>query len=205
MSTAIAQPRLRVAFAGAFALRLEQPVRAHLSMPCDVILADEVGIVSRLSDVNILVTMAFTREMVGGLEIVDEVARRSDYLVISLPVTLETWGPIGEKQLHSMKPTAVLVNVSRAEIINEEALYRALAEQTIAGAALDVWYRYPTAAGPTLPAHQPFHELANVLMTPHMSGWTDGMLAARAKHLAENIHRTARREPPMHLIPAAAE
>jgi phosphoglycerate dehydrogenase-like enzyme len=138
MSTAIAQPRLRVAFAGAFAIRLEQPVRAHLSMPCDVILADEVGIVSRLSDMDILVTMAFTREMVGGLEIVDEVARRSDYLVISLPVTPETWGPIGEKQLHSMKPTAVLVNVSRAEIIDEEALYRALAEQTIVGAALDV-------------------------------------------------------------------
>jgi phosphoglycerate dehydrogenase-like enzyme len=205
MSTAIAQPRLRVAFAGAFAIGLEQPVRAHLSMPCDVILADEVGIVSRLSDVDILVTMAFTREMVGGLEIVDEVARRSDYLVISLPVTPETWVLIGEKQLHSMKPTAVLVNVSRAEIIDEEALYRALAEQTIAGAALDVWYHYPTAAGPTLPAHQPFHELANVLMTPHMSGWTDGMLAARAKHLAENIHRTARREPSMHLIPAAAE
>jgi hypothetical protein len=119
MSTAIAQPRLRVAFAGAFALRLEQPVRAHLSMPCDVILADEVGIVSRLSDVDILVTMASTREMVSGLEIVDEVLRRSDYLVISLPVTPETWGLIGEKQLHSMKPTAVLVNVSRAEIIDE--------------------------------------------------------------------------------------
>jgi phosphoglycerate dehydrogenase-like enzyme len=121
------------------------------------------------------------------------------------PVTPETHGLIGEKQLHSMEPTAVLVNVSRAEIIDEEALYRALAERIIAGAALAVWYRYPTAAGPTLPARQPFHELANVLMTPHVSGWTDGMLAARAKRIAENIHRVARREPPVHLIPAAAE
>jgi phosphoglycerate dehydrogenase-like enzyme len=42
-------------------------------------------------------------------------------------------------------------------------------------------------------------------MTPHVSTWTDGMLAARAKHIAENIYRTARREPPMHLIPADAE
>jgi phosphoglycerate dehydrogenase-like enzyme len=84
-----------------------------------------------------------------------------------------------------MKPTAVRVNVSCAEIIDEEALYRALAERTIAGAALDVWYRYPTAVGPTLPARQPFHELTNVL--------------------AENIHRAARHEPPVHLIPAAAE
>jgi phosphoglycerate dehydrogenase-like enzyme len=42
-------------------------------------------------------------------------------------------------------------------------------------------------------------------MTPHVSGWTDGMLAARAKRIAENIHRVARREPPVHLIPVAAE
>jgi phosphoglycerate dehydrogenase-like enzyme len=176
MSTAVAQPRLRVAFAGAFAIRRDVARSAE----------DELA-------------------LLGGLEIVDEMLWRSDYLVISLPVTPETWGLIGEKQLHSMKPTAVLVNVARAEIIDEEALYRALAERTIAGAALDVWYRYLTAAGPTLPARQPFHELANVLMTPHVSGWTDGMMAARAKHIAENNHRTARREPPIHLIPAAAE
>jgi phosphoglycerate dehydrogenase-like enzyme len=176
MSTAVAHPRLRVAFAGAFAIRRDVARSAE----------DELA-------------------LLGGLEIVDEMLWRSDYLVISLPVTPATWGLIGEKQLHSMKPTAVLVNVARAEIIDEEALYRALAERTIAGAALDVWYRYPTAAGPTLPARQPFHELANVLMTPHVTGWTDGMMAARAKHIAENNHRTARCEPPIHLIPAAAE
>src|SRR3989475_8516300 len=66
MSTAGAQPRLRVAFAGAFAVRLEQPVRTHLRMPCDIILADEAGIVSQLADVDVLVTMAFTREMGGA-------------------------------------------------------------------------------------------------------------------------------------------
>jgi hypothetical protein len=53
MSTAVAQPRLRVAFAGAFAVRLEQPVRVHLSRPCDVILADEVGIVAKRIAENI--------------------------------------------------------------------------------------------------------------------------------------------------------
>jgi len=143
--------------------------------------------------------------LLGGLEIVDEVLQRADYLVISLPVTPETHGLIGEKQLHTMKPTAVLVNVSRAEIIDEEALYRALAARTIAGAALDVWYCYPTTAGPTRPAHQPFHELPNVLMTPHVSGWTDGMVEARAQRIADNIHRAARGEPPVHLIPAAGE
>jgi phosphoglycerate dehydrogenase-like enzyme len=90
--------------------------------------------------------------------------------------------------------------VARAEIVDEEALYRALAEKRIAGAALDVWYRYPTDAGPTLPGRRPFHELTNVLMTPHVSGWTEGMLEARAKLIAENIQRTARGEPPLNLI-----
>ena len=91
-----------------------------------------------------------------------------------------------------MKPTTIIVNVARAQIVDEDALYAALAERRIAGAALDVWYRYPTAAGATLPANQPFHELPNVLMTPHVSGWTDGMLAGRATLIVENIRRTAR-------------
>jgi phosphoglycerate dehydrogenase-like enzyme len=68
------------------------------------------------------------------------------------------------------------------------------------GAALDVWYRYPAAPGTQLPANRPFHELPNVLMTPHVSGWTDGMMAARAEVIAENIHRAVRGEPPINLI-----
>ena len=75
---------------------------------------------------------------------------------------------------------------------------------TIAGAALDVWYRYPTAAGPTFPSRRPFHELPNVLMTPHVAGWTAGMLDARARVIAENIRRAAAGEPPLNLIPPAA-
>jgi phosphoglycerate dehydrogenase-like enzyme len=95
---------------------------------------------------------------------------------------------------------AVLVNVARAEIVDEDALYRVLLERRIAGAALDVWYRYPKEPGPTFPARRPFHELSNVLMTPHVSGWTEGMLEARAKLIAENIERTVRGEPPLNLI-----
>ena len=80
------------------------------------------------------------------------------------------------------------------------ALYEALAERSIAGAALDVWYHYPRVAGLTLPATRSFHDLPNVLMTPHVSGWTDGMLAARAKLIAENIRRVAHHETPLNLI-----
>jgi phosphoglycerate dehydrogenase-like enzyme len=105
-----------------------------------------------------------------------------------------------DRRLRLMRPTACLINVGRAEICNEGALYRALASGRIAGAALDVWYRYPTQAGPTQPAAQPFHELRNVIMTPHVSGWTDGMLAARASLIADNIARIARDEPPRNAI-----
>ena len=99
-----------------------------------------------------------------------------------------------------MKPTAMLINVARAEIVDEDALYLALAEGRLAGAALDVWYRYPTSPEPVLPARRPFHELPNVLMTPHVSAWTDGMLKARAQVIAENVRRITRHEPPVNLI-----
>ena len=139
----------------------------------------------------------------GGLKDLPEVLRRSDYLAIALPLTAETQGLIGEAELALMKATAILVNVSRAQILDEDALYAALAERRIAGAALDVWYRYPTAPGPVFPARRPFHELTNVLMTPHVSGWTDGMLEARATLIAENIHHTARGERPENMVAAA--
>jgi phosphoglycerate dehydrogenase-like enzyme len=104
------------------------------------------------------------------------------------------------QKLGLMRPTACLINVARAEIVDEAALYRALSTSALAGAALDVWWRYPTAPGPVLPSTQPFHELPNVIMTPHVSGWTEGMLEARAKIIADNIARTARGEPPINAV-----
>src|SRR5256714_2815258 len=260
---------LTVAFAGPFAASLAPPVRTHLGIPCDIRVAEEAGIVDKLEDVDVLVAMAFTREMamagrrlklvqvpgagleridraalpagtalanayghevgiaeyalgamltltrdfvrldaalrrgiwqsqwaigtpppapwpelagktlgilgygrigrelarrarafdmevcairrdvarsaadglalLGGLEILDEVLRRADYLTIALPATAATRGLIGEPQLAAMKRTAVLVNVARAEIVDEDALFRALADRVIAAAALDVW------------------------------------------------------------------
>jgi phosphoglycerate dehydrogenase-like enzyme len=138
--------------------------------------------------------------LLGGPDALDEVLRRADYLAVTLSLNEQTRGLIGARELALLKPTARLVNVARAEIVDEEALYRALADRRIAGAALDVWYRYPKEPGPTLPARRPFHELDNVLMTPHVSGWTEGMLEARAILIAENIGRTARGDPPLNLI-----
>ena len=317
-----------MAFAGTFSASLEARVRSHLDVPCDVVVADEAGVVAKLADVDVLVTLAFTREMGAaarrlrlvqvpgaGLDRVDRAAVpagtwlanaygheigiaeyvmgamlawtrefgrldaalhrgtwlsqwavgtpapptwpelagktlvivgygrigralaqrarafdmtvlatrrdlsepdglvelhgpaaldrllvRADYVAITASLSAETRGLIGERELALMRPTALLVNVARGEIVDEDALYRALSARTIAGAALDVWYRYPTAAGETFPGHRPFHELPNALMTPHVSGWTEGMLEARARLIAGNIARAGRGEPPVNLV-----
>jgi phosphoglycerate dehydrogenase-like enzyme len=88
-----------------------------------------------------------------------------------------------------MKRTAILVNIARGAVIDEGALYTLLREGRIGGAAIDVWYAYPSARGIIRPSTCPFHELDNVLMTPHISGWIDGMLEARCSLIAENIER----------------
>ena len=146
------------------------------------------------------VTRPDPHALVRGPDALPDVLARADYVAITASLNSETRGLIGGRELAAMKPSAVLVNVSRAEIVDEAALYRALADRTIAAAALDVWYRYPSAPGPTPPARQPFHGLPNVLMTPHVSGWTDGMMEARAQAIAGNIERAARGEPPLNAI-----
>jgi phosphoglycerate dehydrogenase-like enzyme len=71
--------------------------------------------------------------LLGGPEMIDDVLRRADYVVIAMPANVETTGSIAHRELALMKPTAFLINVARAEIVDEDALYQALAERTIAG------------------------------------------------------------------------
>jgi phosphoglycerate dehydrogenase-like enzyme len=137
---------------------------------------------------------------IAGPERLDEVLSLSDYLAITLPLSPGTRGLIDARRLGLLKPSAYLINVARAEIVDERALYDALAGGRLAGAALDVWYRYPTGAGDIPPSNEPFHTLSNVIMTPHVSGWTEGMLDARADVIATNIERTARGEPPLNAV-----
>jgi phosphoglycerate dehydrogenase-like enzyme len=141
---------------------------------------------------------------IAGPERLDDILQQADYLAVTLSLSPATRNLIDDRRLRLMKPTAFMVNVARAEIFDEAALYAALQSGRIAGAALDVWYRYPTATEPTPPATQPFHELNSVIMTPHISGWTEGMLDARASLIAANIARTASGEPPLNAIDPAS-
>jgi phosphoglycerate dehydrogenase-like enzyme len=141
---------------------------------------------------------------VGGPEHLDDVLRQADYLAVTLSLSPATRNLMDDRRMRLLKPSAVVINVARAEIFDETALYQALATGRIAGAALDVWYRYPSSAGPALPATHPFHELENVIMTPHVSGWTEGMIEARARLIADNIGRIRRGEPPHNAIDPAS-
>lgn len=128
----------------------------------------------------------------GGPADLPRLLATSDFVVITCPLTEATRGWIGEAELRAMPPHAMLVNVSRGEIVQEEPLYRALAARRIAAAALDVWYRYPRQAGEVLHGSRwPLHELDNVLPTPHLSAWTGPMLERRMRRVAENLERWA--------------
>lgn len=90
----------------------------------------------------------------------------SEILVIAAPLTPETEGMIGAKELAKMKPSALFVNVGRGAIVDEAALHEALTKGRIRGAALDVFVDEP------LPLDSPFRALSNVIMTPHSGGST---------------------------------
>ncbi len=88
----------------------------------------------------------------------------SDFVVLALPLTPETYKLIGERELRAMKPDAYLINISRGAVVDEEALIRALEENWIAGAGLDVFIKEP------LPPTSKIWELPNVIFSPHISG-----------------------------------
>jgi len=123
----------------------------------------------------------------------------SEILFLSLPLTGETRGLIGEKELSLLPDGAVIVNVSRGSIIDEEALYKHLKTGRLR-AGLDVWYEYPRtpeARTDTPPSRFPFHDISNVVMTPHLAGHSDMTEAFRARELARllNLAREGRPLP----------
>ena len=124
-----------------------------------------------------------------------EAVAEADYVVLACPLTDETRGLVDPKVLDRMKPAAFLINVARGEVADEAALWEALDRQRIGGALIDTWYTYPTLAEPDpRPSRFPFETLPNVRCTPHMSGWTEGLMARRYKAMAENIAHFARGE-----------
>jgi len=132
---------------------------------------------------------------VGGTGELPRLLAASDVVAVTVPLSPATEGLIGERELGLMKPTAVLVNVARGPVVDQAALYAALAGggidgKGIAGAAIDVWWGAPEPAR-TPPADFPFAELDNVILTPHHSGHARSTFERRAQDIAGNIARLA--------------
>lgn len=118
-----------------------------------------------------------------------EVLRHSDYVVLAVPLTSETEKLIGEAELHMMRPNAYLINVARGRVIDEVALIRALREQWIAGAGLDVVEEEP------LPTNSPLFTLPNVILTPHISGESVHYDERLTQLFADNLQRYRSGQP----------
>ena len=127
---------------------------------------------------------------------IDRMLPLCDVVVIAAGLGPETNRLIDARRLDLMKPTAFVINIGRAGIADEEALFNALKDNRIGGAALDVWWQYPTAAEPRRHGSRlPFHELPNVILTPHCSSATDGARDRRFGTVAANLDRFVRGEP----------
>ncbi|MGE0699125.1 MAG: NAD(P)-dependent oxidoreductase, partial [Hyphomicrobiaceae bacterium] len=125
----------------------------------------------------------------------------ADYVLVTLPHNAATEGIVGRAAISAMQPHAVILNVGRGPVIEEQALYDALAAKRIGGAVIDTWYVYPTPGSPAPhPGRLPFHQLDNCTLTPHMSGWTHGTIRRRQETMAGNIGRLARGEPLVNVV-----
>jgi glycerate dehydrogenase len=132
-------------------------------------------------------------EFIGTLADLDRVLAAADVLVIALPLINATRGLIGARELGLMKPAAILVNVGRAAIVDERALYEHLRDQPQFCAGIDTWWHEP-GPGSGFSTRYPFFDLPNLIGSPHNSGVTDGALQAGAGKAAENVRRFLRGE-----------
>ncbi|MDR7417640.1 MAG: D-2-hydroxyacid dehydrogenase [Armatimonadota bacterium] len=124
----------------------------------------------------------------------DAVLREADYLVIILPLTPQTRGLIDARALRVMKPSAVLINVGRGQVVHEDALIDALRTGVIAGAGLDVFEREP------LPADSPLYDMENVIITPHVAGASHTYYERAIPLFCENLRRYLDGRPMLNVV-----
>lgn len=133
----------------------------------------------------------------------DELLEQSDYLVIQAPLTKETHHLIGEPELRRMKPTAILVNTARGPIVSDEALYRAVSENWIAGAGLDDLEEEP-AKQRDWAAENPLFRLDNVIITPHAAYYSEESIHTVREFAAHEVVRVLTGRPPLSPVNDAA-
>ncbi|MHA2358224.1 MAG: 2-hydroxyacid dehydrogenase [Candidatus Heimdallarchaeaceae archaeon] len=130
-----------------------------------------------------------------------EALKQADFIFNSLPLTDKTKDFVNKEEFDNMKSTAIIVNVGRGGTINAEAMFEALKERKIKGAAIDVWYNYPENRWggeqepmPCYPSEYPFQDLDNILMSGHRAWVTDLSTFEFTKTLIHNVNRFIRGE-----------
>ena len=131
---------------------------------------------------------------VRGPDALHDELPRADVVVLAAPQTSDTWHLIGDRELSSMKPDAILVNVSRGKLVDEAALVRALDGGRLRGAALDVFEHEP------LDPASPLWARGDVLITPHVSGFHAGYWPEATRLFAENLRRFEGGQPLENLV-----
>lgn len=133
-------------------------------------------------------------EIVHGRDGLERVLRESDVVVITIPSTSETKRLIGRDELAMLRSNAVLINVARGNIIDEDALIEVLAAERIRGAGLDVFEQEP------LPDSSKLWQLPNVLILPHVSATTPRFWERQAAFIIENFQRYLKGEPLRNIV-----
>jgi D-3-phosphoglycerate dehydrogenase / 2-oxoglutarate reductase len=137
---------------------------------------------------------AYFVDNIGGPEILSESIAKADYVSLHIPLTEDTKNMIGAKELGLMKISAFLVNVARAPIVDKDALFRALSNNKISGAAFDVFWEEPADPNDKL------LKLCNFVLTPHIAGWTAESVDAIARIIVTNIERFSQAQVPLTLV-----
>ena len=124
----------------------------------------------------------------------ETVFRESDFVCVNTPLTPETRGFIGAREFSLMKPTAYFINTARGPVVDEQALYAALVERRIAGAALDVFAQEPIGRD------HPLLTLDNVIATPHSICWTDEFFRNNAESAFRSVAAVAAGRTPTYVV-----
>jgi D-3-phosphoglycerate dehydrogenase len=132
--------------------------------------------------------------IIQGVEALSNSLIDADYISIHTPLTDETRGLIGAKEINSMKSSAFLINVARAQIVDREGLFTSLVNKKIAGAAFDVFWEEPADPNDKL------LKLDNFVLTPHLAGWTAESADNATRIIASNINRVLHGEKPTTIV-----
>jgi phosphoglycerate dehydrogenase-like enzyme len=144
------------------------------------------GVGMEVHGINRSVSSPLPLDFIGAPAEMDAVLRRSDVVVLTVPLTRQTRHLIGRHELQIMKPDGILVNVARGKVVEQQALYNHLKKTPLFSAGIDTWWSEPGDSD-GFKLDYPFFDLPNLVGSPHNADDVPGIMTAATKMAAENI------------------